>query len=71
MPATGLGLRNSRKIRRDKVIESRISSGMNFEKLPDPAHHVLKARIAFPEALKARRLIALAVDVPPQTGDEA
>ena len=70
-PSAPLALRNPRKKRLNKVMETRVSSEMNMEKLPDPAHHVLKARIAFPEALKARRLIGLAVDVPPQTGDEA
>ena len=63
-------LRNPLKKRLDKCLDIWASSGVELEKLHDAAHLVLKTRIAFPEALEARRFMALAMDVSSQTRDE-
>ena len=63
-------LRNPLKKRRNKCLDLWASSGVELEKLHDAAHHVLKTRIAFPEALEARRFMALAMDVSSQARDE-
>jgi len=65
-----VALRNPLKKRLDKCLDIWASSGVELEKLHDAAHLVLKTRIAFPEALEARRFMALAMDVSSQTRDE-